>query len=502
MTAPRPVPYTESDEAALLCAALLNRPAALLVAQRTAADDFHVPFHQRVRVAVGHLVEAGAPVDTQTVAFEIARSNGADADATKQRVLELLEAGGVIAHAEAYLTNVKECALRRRVLQLANALGEAAAAGGPTEPLLHQAADLGRGGSLRLDNSRLLAGGDFLFSDERSGDVPLVGRGDEVLHMSGEPTLVVGPTGGGKSTLAQNYVGHRAGILPGDLLGFPVRPLAENEVILYVAADRPRQIRRSFARLIAPEMRDQFSRHVIVWKGPLPFLLNDSPLGLVQLAREIDAARGVRVVEIILDSLKDVARELHNAEGAEAVAHAVAQASAEGLDVLGLHHDRKPQVKRTAKSIDIDAVYGGTFLTACAGNVLYLLGVPGAHVLTLLHLKQSSEAVGPLEVEHDHTTGRMRRLEGRDSLDLLRQANKGLTAKDLCWLLWEEDDPDRNTHERARRLLNGLVRKNLAVRSEGLPGFSQAVRWFAVDHRLGEPDGAEEPACEEWGEGR
>jgi hypothetical protein len=267
------------------------------------------------------------------------------------------------------------------------------------------------GGTEETDGAtwdRLLDTSEFLYpAGDGADDTVLLGKGDEILHIAGQAGIACSMTGVGKSTLGQNYVLHRARVFDGTFLGLAVHPLGEGEAILYVAADRPTQIRRSFRRMVSASEAEALREHLVMWWGPLPFVLNDGPLRLVEFVREVERRRGVKIVEVILDSLKDVTSGLHKPEGAEAVAHAFTSTVAEGIDLLALHHDRKTEKgkKRTTANITIDDVYGGTFLTAGAGNVWYLLGAPGAETFSLLHLKQAAEPVGPLAVTHDHRSG-------------------------------------------------------------------------------------------------
>lgn len=331
---------------------------------------------------------------------------------------------------------------------------------------------------------RLRPGGAFLFDETEGADVALLGAGDQVLHCSGEATFVVAQTGAGKSTFAQNYVCARVGAhQPPVLLGLPVRPLNDGEAILYVAADRPKQIRRSLRRMVGPSDRALLDRRLLVWEGPLPYLLNQRPTALLDHVRQLERDTGVRIVEVILYSLKDVALELSKDEGGSGVALAINYVIADSLDVLVLHHERKAERGAKKAPAEIGDVYGSAFLTACAGNVIYLYGPSGAHVVELRHLKQSADEVGPLTLIHDHDTGRFSVQQRSDLLAALRASGRGLTIGAACALMYGTDDPDRNTKERGRRALERLVKAGQAHRSDPVQGFSTAVVYHAVTTR-------------------
>lgn len=487
-TAPaNPVPYDAGDEAVLLGAALLNRQAAELVATQTTTADFYVPFHQRVRDAIGALVAAGLPVDVATVASDLARRNGVADLSVAKKELHALEAGcPASANAPAYLTAVHEWTWRRRAQALASELAQVAkgqAELADLKPALEQFVAGPNNGATAL-HDRLVEGGSFI-ANGAEVTCPLHGRDDDVLHADGEPTFVVGRTGLGKSTYAQNYLLHRLGVRTEDWLGLPVAPLPIGHSILYVAADRPRQVQRSLRRMVADLDLPVLDEALLFWRGPLPFLLNSDPLRLAAFVVAVERQAGVHIDEVILDSLKDVAAELAKDEGGSAVAIALARLIADDREVMVLHHERKAEraVKRAPGSID--DIYGSQFLGACAGNVIYLYGEPGAHILTLHHLKQSADQVGPLTLRHDHTTGRLD--IDRDAPNLLGELRKrpqGTTARDACLILFDDPTPTTNTIEKARRRLDKLVRDHLVWKTDAKPPDPSA--YFACETRYGD----------------
>ena len=113
----------------------------------------------------------------------------------------------------------------------------------------------------------LLTGAEFIL--DSPSEVPAIwGEGDHVLWASGEPLFLVGPAGVGKTTLAQNLALRRHGIRDSELLGLPLA--VDPRAVLYVAADRPAQAARSFARMVDETDRvglDLFRVH----RGPFPF---------------------------------------------------------------------------------------------------------------------------------------------------------------------------------------------------------------------------------------
>lgn len=490
MTRQRSIPYDADDEAVLLGAALATRPAAELVATQTGPADFHDPYHRRVRDAIATLYAAGEPVEVATVASDLARRNGvADLDLAKKRLWSLREACAAPSNVTVYLQSVREWTKRRAALSVALELTRIALAGGSVlAPLdsqlegvrvdLNRIVDTDAGAAV---HERLMSGGTFVAGAEL-GPGPLHGDGDDVLHAAGEPTLVVARTGLGKSTYAQNYLLHRVALRIEPWLGLPVAPLPINRSILYIAADRPRQIQRSLRRMVSTIDYPILDEGVLFWRGPLPFLINQDPLRLAAFVRALEVSTKRQFDEVVLDSLKDVAVDLAKDEGGSAVAVALARLVADDRNVLVLHHERKGE--RIAKKVpgSIDDIYGSQFLGACAGNVIYLYGEPGAHILTLHHLKQSSDQVGPLTIRHDHTTGRLDLESSPNLLAVLRRRPQGMTAKDACLTLYGDENPSANTIEKARRRLDRLVNDGLARRRDALPGVANSYAACETRH--------------------
>lgn len=305
--------------------------------------------------------------------------------------------------------------------------------------------------------SPLVDGASFIL--DAPEHVPAVwGTGNEVLWSQGEPLLLCGPPGVGKSTLIQQVVRARMGgpVSELEVLGHMVTPDPDRRV-LYVAADRPSQIRRSLRRMFTEPQREHITSHFAAWRGPLDFSLVDEPWRL----RDLAIAEGAGTV--IIDSLKDVASPLSEDRVGGSVKAALTALTESGIEVCALHHQRKGQAenKRPTK---LDDVYGSAWITAGAGSVVLLNGTAGEPLVELLHLKQPADEVGPLKVLHDHEAGRSSVVEQVDAYALL-QLHGSLTAKEAARLLFGDDGPGQV--EKARRKLQDLVTRGHAERADG-----------------------------------
>jgi replicative DNA helicase len=182
------------------------------------------------------------------------------------------------------------------------------------------------------------------------------GASGTVTWAAGEGLMVVGPDGVGKTTLAQQLTLGAIG-LRSRVLGMRVA-LADRPV-LYLAMDRPAQVVRSFRRMVTEENRDVLRERLLVWKGPLPFNITESPSSLARFVREHGA--GV----LFVDSLKDVAVDLIKDEVGSRVNQAVQELLADGVEVCLLHHQRKQQAASgSPKPTRLADVYGSRWLTA------------------------------------------------------------------------------------------------------------------------------------------
>jgi hypothetical protein len=113
---------------------------------------------------------------------------------------------------------------------------------------------------------RFARGGSFILDAPKQ--VPAVwGDGEQVAWSEGEPLLLVGPEGVGKTTLAGQLVMARLGLLT-TVLGIPVTPGQGR--LLYLACDRPAQVQRSLARLVDEADRELLDERLAFWKGPPP----------------------------------------------------------------------------------------------------------------------------------------------------------------------------------------------------------------------------------------
>lgn len=320
---------------------------------------------------------------------------------------------------------------------------------------------------LEIGSARLVRGSYVLDAPEY---VPAVwGEGHQVLIARGEPTLLVGPDGVGKTTIAQQLALAIAGIREPTLLGFPVQP---GRRVLYLACDRPEQARRSMRRMVSEKDRELLDECLVIRRGPLPFDLAKQPDGLVALADQAESDF------VVIDCLKDVAMGLASDETGQGLTAAFQRASAEDIDLLVLHHQRKQQ-QRAGKPRHLSDVYGSRWITSGCGSVLMLWGEAGDLVVELTHLKQPDEVVGPLKIIHDHVAGVSSLEEHVDAFMIVVQSSAGVTVGEVALALYGNDD--KNEVEKARRQLERLRSEGRIHRAGGGRGRSKAARYFPIE---------------------
>lgn len=316
-------------------------------------------------------------------------------------------------------------------------------------------------------------GGAFVLDSPWRPD-PIWGLGEEVLHADGEAMMIAGEQGLGKTTIAQQYALGRCGFAEyASLLGFPIKPGTRR--VLYLAMDRPRQAARSLRRMVGDAWRDELDGRLLVWQGPPPWDLAKHP----KLLRDMCSAAEADTV--IVDSLKDAAIGLTDDEVGAGYNRARQTAIAAGIQVVELHHLRKAgngAPSGRARTCGLDDLYGSTWLTSGAGSVLVLTGRPGDAVVHMQHVKQPMSEVGPLQVMHNHSTGRTTRWQEIDVIAIAAASVGGLSAVDLARVLFDTTSPTANEKKKAERKLQALVGKGaLRVVTMGDMATREPTRW-------------------------
>lgn len=459
----RPPPHNLLAEEAVLGAMLLDA-AALEHALVTLDDsDFYNPTHRTIFQACATLEAAGRPVDPVTVAAHLAHQ-GRIADIGGATYLHtLIAAVPTPTQAAHYTALVAHDATLRRLIDAGARITQLGYEQGLDPDNAHQIAlelltQLGTARPHAPLADRTQTGGHFIL-DAPDATPAIWGDGQEILWPAGEACMLAGPQGVGKSTVAERLVLARAGLAPTQLLGMPVAPTTHR--ILYLACDRPRQIQRSFRRMVSEDDRKLLDERLIVWPGPPDADLAQQPKTLLQLARRHSADT------VIIDSLKDAVLDLVKDEIGARYNHARQLALAAGIELLELHHQRKAGADNK-RPRTISDVYGSVWLTAGAGSVLLLWGDPGDPIVELSHLKQPAEEVGPMKLLHDASTGAISIQQGLDLLALVR-IQPGLTAADAARLMFDVEgrSPEPKEVEKARRRLDALVRRGLATLRSG-----------------------------------
>jgi hypothetical protein len=336
------------------------------------------------------------------------------------------------------VTGVETLLEQARRLQAGGEAADASAIPGPANP-----AD-------RL-RRRMVDGAAFIL-DVPAQPPPLWGDGDEVLWAQGEPFLLCGPPGVGKTTLAGQVLRARLG-LDDAVLGWGVETGAKKT--LYLAMDRPPQIARSLRRVFRPEDRDLLRERLVVWRGPPPGDLAQTPMILTEMCQAAGADT------VFLDSLKDAAVGLTDDVVGSGLNRAIQQTLVDGCEVLGTHHQTKRGANGSAPDQLAD-VYGSAWITAGAGSVVLLWGNAGDPVVGFRHLKQPLAEVGPMQLKHDHVAGRTTVFHEADLFELLRVNPRGLTAQAAATVIFGVDSPTPAQVEKARRRLDRYVSDGLA----------------------------------------
>lgn len=323
---------------------------------------------------------------------------------------------------------------------------------------------------------------DWMFADEQIESI-LWGQDNDILWADGEALMIAGGMGLGKTTLAGNLIRAQLG-LADEVLGLPVA--RQEKPILYLAMDRPRQIRRSMRRQFPEEEIEAIRGRLIVRQGPPVADLAVEPKLLARMAMDIGAGC------VYVDSLKDAVIGLSADEVAAAYNRSRQYLLAQGINILELHHNRKFNAQTGGTGIG--EIFGSTWLTSGTGSIIMLTGEPGDLVVRFHHRKTPADEVGPFHLHHDPDKGKLTIAGQIDLVVVARNAGPdGLTARAAAQAMYEKERVSDSDIKKAARQLDKLVKRGTLLRVDGERGGSGGSRptvWFAdpaADAPLQEP---------------
>lgn len=248
---------------------------------------------------------------------------------------------------------------------------------------------------------------------EDCDEIPVIwGPGDTPLWAEGESLMLVGPPGAGKSTLAQGLAAARIGLLD-EVLGYPVKD--DGGRVLYMAADRPRQIRRGLRRRFGKE--SDLDR-LVIREGP-PVLDLADPLNARWV---LEQAQKVGASTVVVDSIKDVLSSPSEDGSANSYNRARQMLVSGGVNLIEIHHNRKTTTEGRGGQGGLDDVYGSRWLTAGAGSVLTLVPPRGheddeRRTVWLRQPKALADNHRPVLLTLDTDAGLLERAEEPETLE-------------------------------------------------------------------------------------
>ncbi|MGC4154487.1 MAG: AAA family ATPase [Propionicimonas sp.] len=444
-----PPPHSRDDEVALVACAW-HQPDLTVTTGVEPADfygtDTEALWHAITRLRADRI--APDPV------LALQRVDKRHRDAVNALLIDCAAGAGVPSNAPIYASRIRELAHRRALLATSARLQQLLAEDAPQEAIEAATNAINTRRTTTDWRGGFTRGGAFLASQPDDA-TPLWGRGGQSLWSPGEALMIAGPQGTGKTTIAQQLALGRMGLAPAGLLGLPVLPGERN--VLYLAMDRPQQARRSLQRMVTDSQHGDLDDRLVVWAGPPPRDLARHTDLLTEMCREADADT------CIVDSLKDAFLGLSDDEAAAAWNRARQTALRDGIQLVELHHNRKPAAGARAEAPTIADVYGSTWITSGAGSVILLGGNPGDPFITLQHIKQPAEEVGPLKLSHDHEAGQT--TVQRDSGDLLAEIRRAgtFTATQAAATVYRTETPSRAQVEKMRRRLTKMADQGLVV---------------------------------------
>lgn len=462
-------PQNLEAEESVLGAMMMSPAACEAVAEilRPDGSDFYRESHALVYRAALALAASGEPVDAITLTYRLDQTGKLEKAGGRVRLHELAALVPASANASHYARIVAETAERRAWIRAGGELARIGWEGvGDNDELRERVRSLldGASTSIRVGPPpEAVDAGSFVFDEPTELDqIRLWGDDTMIGWAAGEGLMLLGPDGVGKTTLGQQLALARAGIRS-HVLGMAVA--ADERRVLYIAADRPRQAARSMRRMVGNLDRTLLADRVTVWKGPLQAMLNEDRTILARLAKQFDCGT------IIVDSLKDVAVDLAKDDAGGRIAACFQHLIATGVELLVLHHPRKPEVGNARAPRELSDAYGSRLIYGVMGSVVLLWGQPGDAIVELRHLKTPIDEIGPWNIRHDHSQGHSTIERGTDLLQLVLNASTaGLTASAAAGLVYEKEAPTRNEVDRVRRRLEKLADNGKVVKMPGQRG--------------------------------
>lgn len=243
--------------------------------------------------------------------------------------------------------------------------------------------------------------GEELFMNLPDQPPALWGEDSQILWADGEPLMIAGDDGTGKTTVVHQLMAARLGQFD-SVLNHAVAPARGR--ILYLAMDRPQQARRAGHRIFKLMDRDVLQKRLVAWVGPLPVDILKSPGTLADwIAEEF----GTDITEVYADSYKDLAAKISDDAVGAGINSAIQEVIARGVNWVGLHHPKKAQDTNKTPNTLAD-MYGSRWLTAGHGSVLFLerqKDQTDNDVIQVKQLKEPMDKMAPMVARHDRTTG-------------------------------------------------------------------------------------------------
>jgi replicative DNA helicase len=468
-------PQDLAAEQCVLGGMLLSKTAIGDVTGIIERRDFYRPVHVTIFDAILDLHGRGEPADAITVAAALADAGDLVRVGGAPYLHTLISTVPTAANAAYYARTVAKKGEQRRVIEIGTKLIQIGYLGrrDDDDDLVGRAGqlvstELGSATQRRSSSVADLMHSGSSFVLDVPTTVPAVwGEGEEILWSEGESLIIAGPSGVGKTTLTGQLLRGRVGLLD-SVLGLPVKAGGR---VLYLAMDRPDQIRRAMHRIFTADERDVLDEACVFWKGPPPRDIGKHPETLLEMA---DAAQADT---IIVDSVKDAAIGLVDDEVGASYNRARQLVLADGRQLLELHHVVKRGNGGAAPNTLAD-VYGSAHLVNGAGSVVMLWGSAGDPIVDFRHLKQPRSEVGPFKVLHEGLTGTSSVWDGADLLELARKCASGVTAADAACVMYSTVKPSPSQIEKGRRRLERMTAQGLLTMTGGGKGRGSVAKWF------------------------